>query len=223
MAITDSSTLCRHVLAMNSALSRSVCRIWARNVSFKTPPSHFNNPQGAVPPPYTSSPSLVPDEVISSPTVPTPPPAKPHGKTDSILVDLSLFVAIIGLSYITIDSYHQKMQLDKQITEMKALSMKSLQIQQANFINARNKRDLQILQERRDQNKRDFKMGIHIALLRQQLIENGIQPVDINSSLREFEQNVKADNSIKNVTGQALWLDDNNRMYYFKSFLPQIV
>lgn len=206
---------------MNSALSRSACRIWARNVSFKAPPSHFNNPQGAVPPPYTSSPSLVPDEVISSPIVPTPPPTKPHGKTDSILVDLSLFVAIIGLSYITIDSYHQKMQLDKQITEMKALSLKSLQIQQANFINARNKRDLQILQERRDQNKRDFKMGIHIALLRQQLIENGIQPVDINSSLREFEQNVKADNSVKNVTGQALWLDDNNRMYY--SFLPQIV
>lgn len=105
------------------------------------------------------------------------------------------------------------MQLDKQINEMKTVNLKNLQIQQANFINARNKRDLQILQERRDHNKRNFKMSLHIALLRQQLIQNGIDPVEINSAIKEFEQNVKADNSIKNVSGQALWLDDNNRMY----------
>ena len=75
------------------------------------------------------------------------------------------------------------------------------------------KRDLQILQERKDQDKRNFKMGLHIAFLRKQLVDLGADPVDIETAIKEFEKSVRADNSIKNVSGQSLWLDDKSRTY----------
>lgn len=69
-----------------------------------------------------------------------------------------------------------------------------------------------MLQERREVAKRDFKMGLHIAMLRKQLLDAGMKPVDLEEAVKEFENSVKADNSIKNVTGQYLWLDDKSGM-----------
>lgn len=61
----------------------------------------------------------------------------------------------------------------------------------------RKKRDLAMLQERREVAKRDFKMGLHIAMLRKQLLDAGMKPVDLEEAVKEFENSVKADNSIK--------------------------
>lgn len=135
-------------------------------------------------------------------------------KHEGFFREITSLIAMCGLGYLAIDNYASRIKLEKLNNETTAINLKTLQIQQANFANALKKRDLQIIQERRDGARRNFKMGLHIALLRKQLIDAGITPVDIDKAIAEFETNVKADNSINNVSGQALWLDDSSRKYH---------
>ena len=55
-------------------------------------------------------------------------------------------------------------------------------------------------------------MSLHIAMLRKQLMDLGVSPIELDLAIKEFEKSVKLDNSIKNVTGQYLWLDDSSGM-----------
>lgn len=49
-------------------------------------------------------------------------------------------------------------------------------------------------------------------MLRKQLMDLGVSPIELDLAIKEFEKSVKLDNSIKNVTGQYLWLDDSSGM-----------
>lgn len=125
-------------------------------------------------------------------------------------------MALLALTYVAIDNYTQRVKLERLVKESTAINIKTLELQQASFQTARKTRDRQMLQERREHNKRTFKMGVHVALLRQQLVDNGIKPVDVERAIREFEQNVKSDSSAKNVSGQVHWLNDSNplKLYF---------
>ena len=120
---------------------------------------------------------------------------------------------MFALAYIAIDNYTERMKLEKLHTETTAINLKALQVQQLNYQKERKKKDLQLLQERRELAKRNFKMALHIAMLRKQLLDAGMDPISLDASIAEFEKSVKADNSIKNVTGQYLWLDDSSGMF----------
>lgn len=134
---------------------------------------------------------------------------------DRIWRDLSLLVAMGALAYIAIDNFINRLKLERANSEITAINLKSLQAQQASFANARKNRDLQMLEERKENARRDFRMSLHIALLRKQLEEAGISAVGIDKVLKEYEQNVKIDNSFRNVSGQNLWLLDDSRKYFF--------
>lgn len=94
---------------------------------------------------------------------------------------------------------------------------KAVALAQMSFNNARKKREIQILNERKNFQKREMKMALHVALLRKQLQEAGVQPVDINEAIAEFERNVKMENSLANVTGASLWIVDDADI---KSYVP---
>lgn len=119
------------------------------------------------------------------------------------------------LGYLAIDNYTNRIKLEKVATETTAINLKTLQLQQQNFLNARKQQDLNLLEERRDMAKRCFKMSLHIAMLRKQLQDLGVQPADIDSAVLEFEKSVKVNNSIQNVTGNVLWLDDSSPLTGF--------
>mmetsp|Transcript_7668 Transcript_7668/g.9494 ORF Transcript_7668/g.9494 Transcript_7668/m.9494 type:complete len:221 (-) Transcript_7668:126-788(-) len=184
-------------------------------VNGSSPPLHFGNPN-YIPPPYNET--LSPPQAINAGNTPPNsqvPPSFHESATGNhrSLKDFTSFIAMCALAYFAIDNYMNRIKLEKLNIETTAINLKTLQAQQANFLNARKKRDLQILQERKDQDKRNFKMGLHIAFLRKQLVDLGVDPVDIETAIKEFERSVRADNSIKNVSGQSLWLDDKSRMY----------
>ncbi|KAI3403659.2 hypothetical protein KGF56_003586 [Candida oxycetoniae] len=136
------------------------------------------------------------------------------------LREITGLLAMFALAYIAIDNYTERMKLEKLHSDTTAINLKALQVQQLNYQKERKKRDLAILQERRELAKRSFKMGLHIAMLRKQLIDAGLDPVSMDQAVAEFEKSVKADNSIKNVTGQYLWLDDKSD---YKQHLPDSV
>lgn len=193
--------------------------IWLRGRHFHVnggaPPQHFGNPN-QIPPTFNESVSgPTPTNIGPAPNSSQIPPSlhQSSSKRDKIVREFTSFLAMCALAYFAIDNYTNRIRLEKLNIETTAINLKTLQAQQANFLNARKKRDLQILQERKDQDKRNFKMGLHVAFLRKQLVDLGVDPVDIDTAVKEFEKSVRADNSIKNVSGQSLWLDDKSRMY----------
>lgn len=193
--------------------------IWLRGRHFHVnggaPPQHFGNPN-QIPPTFNESVSgPTPTNIEPTPNSSQIPPSfhQSSSKRDKIVREFTSFLAMCALAYFAIDNYTNRIRLEKLNIETTAINLKTLQAQQANFLNARKKRDLQILQERKDQDKRNFKMGLHVAFLRKQLVDLGVDPVDIDTAVKEFEKSVRADNSIKNVSGQSLWLDDKSRMY----------
>ncbi|RLV95717.1 hypothetical protein JA1_000764 [Spathaspora sp. JA1] len=188
------------------------------------PPSYFSNPQ-TIPNPYqvdditkSNKYDLQPEPHLTSPT-PAPEHTNatqqssyPH-QQEGHFREISSLLAMVVLAYITVDNYTERMKLEKLHQQTTAINLKALQIQQAAHSNDRKTRDLQMLQERKDVAKRTFKMSLHIALLRKQLIEAGIDPINLDDAIREFEKSVRADNSSKNVSDQYLWLDDASGMY----------
>lgn len=192
---------------------RKTCQM----LSTWTPPLHFSNPD-SIPKTYgaglerKSGTMHAENERLK---VQELEELRKHRKNSSIKEFTSL-IALCILGYFAVDNYVNRIKLERLNQETTAINLKTLQIQQANFMNARKQKDLQILLERKDHDKRCFKMSLHIALLRKQLIELGVEPAQVNDAVREFERSVKMDNSLKNISGQTLWIDDNSRTYSFE-------
>ncbi|KAL6452187.1 hypothetical protein SBY92_001444 [Candida maltosa Xu316] len=195
------------------------------NTPTPSPPSHFSNPK-EIPSTYTpkseetyQSPQHIPpdqqqQQAQHGTSKPIPPTTKPQ---DSSLKEITALIAMFALAYIAIDNYTERIRLEKLHNETNAINLKALQIQQLNYQREKKQKNLQQLQERREINRRDFKMGLHIAMLRKQLIDLGYSPIELDAAIKEFEKNVKVDSSVKNLTGQYLWLDDNSEL---KPYLP---
>ncbi|KAF6065231.1 hypothetical protein FOB64_004991 [Candida albicans] len=131
----------------------------------------------------------------------TAPAPNTKSSQDGSIKEITALIAMFALAYIAIDNYTERIRLEKLHNETSAINLKALQIQQLNHQREKKQKDLTLLQERREIAKRDFKMSLHIAYL----------------AIKEFEKSVKLDNSIKNVTGQYLWLDDSSDL---KQYLP---
>lgn len=182
-----------------------------------TPPLHFSNPD-SIPKTYeaglerNSSTTHAESERLKMQELEE---LRKDPKNNSIKEFTSL-IALCILGYFAVDNYVNRIKLERLNQETTAINLKTLQIQQANFLNAKKQKDLQILLERKDHDKRCFKMSLHIALLRKQLIELGVEPAKVEEAVKEFERSVKMDNSLKNISGQTLWIDDNSRTYSFE-------
>lgn len=181
------------------------------------PPSHFNS--GEVPQTYSYNShgnqyghSPPPPPQSSAQSSPPQQSSASSNKHEGSIREITSLLAMFALAYLAIDNYTERVKIEKLHHDTTAINLKALQVQQINYAQERKKRDLAMLQERREVAKRDFKMGLHIAMLRKQLLDAGMKPVDLEEAVKEFENSVKADNSIKNVTGQYLWLDDKSGM-----------
>lgn len=187
-----------------------VCRCFKRGYSI---PSHFSNPSAA-PRQYEQTPSSVLNpKNEKAPETHIQEPNQKQERNESSIKELTSILAMCALAYIAIDNYNNRIRLEKLNNDTSAINLKTLQLQQANFLNAKKKQDLAMVEERKETNKRDLKMGIHIALLRKQLKEAGIEPKGIDDAIKEYERSVRADSSVKHVSGQVLWLDDESSKY----------
>ncbi|KAH3676398.1 hypothetical protein WICMUC_002029 [Wickerhamomyces mucosus] len=133
--------------------------------------------------------------------------------------DLSTILSSVFLAYFAFDNYQRRLELEKKIQEANINYLKNLAIQQNTFNTARKKKDIQTLVERKKIQQREMKMVYHIALLRTQLLQSGVDPVKIDKVIEEFEKNVKMETSISNVSGMALWIVDENPI---KNQVPSI-
>ncbi|EGV62698.1 hypothetical protein PSN45_000611 [Yamadazyma tenuis] len=180
------------------------------------PPTHFSSKHA--PPNYNelSNSNSIEVEVQRAPE--TQERQKEH-EGDKPIREFSSLLAMMTLGYFAVDNYLNRVKLEKLNNESTSINLKTLQIQQANFAQERRKKDLQLLQERKETQRQLFKLSVHIAMLRKQLADQGYDPVNIDQALKEFEDSVKIDNSIKNISGQVLWLDKTSDL---RRYLPDI-
>lgn len=158
---------------------------------FKTtsaPPTYFSDHLSSGPAPVFNDPSSTSQ---SSSFTPTTPPVSSAFQSQSSqsqssqssqssklnsFRDLSVILSIVTLAYFAIDNYRVRVTLESKILEQSMNHMKSLAITQNNFNNQRRKRETQVLNERRNAQKREMKMVYHISMLRKQLIDAGLTP-----------------------------------------------
>lgn len=204
------------------SIGRGSC-FFKRSISFSTgksnqyPPTYFSNPSPG------SSGSLAQQANGSSsqfqpPQMQMQTPGSGSGSPRfSVFKDIGMGVALVALVYFAVDNYNTRLTLQQKAFENAMEQQKAVALAQMSFNNARKKREIQILNERKNFQKREMKMALHVALLRKQLQEAGVQPVDINEAIAEFERNVKMENSLANVTGASLWIVDDADI---KSYVP---
>lgn len=94
----------------------------------------------------------------------------------STVKDLTMIVSILTLAYFGIDSYRLRVESEQKHKELSLKHIKSIATQQNNFNNYRKKRELQMVNERKNTQKREMKMVYHISMLRKQLIDAGLKP-----------------------------------------------
>lgn len=171
------------------------------------PPAHFSNhlPNISHPPTHFGNPSSPTNN--SSTGLQNHRPAINNGKP---VRELSVLLTMMVLSYLAIDNYWNRVKLEKLLNETTIINIKTLKLQQANYTTAQKRKNLLVIGERRENNKKFTKMGVHIALLRKQLIDLGHNPVDIDSALKEYEKTVKVNTSVNNVTDQILYIGDQS-------------
>ncbi|GEQ69133.1 hypothetical protein JCM33374_g2804 [Metschnikowia sp. JCM 33374] len=133
------------------------------------------------------------------------------------LKDFASLLAMVTLAYFAVDNYQGRVKAEKINQETTAINLKTLQIQQQNFLKARKQQDIRALKERVDVSKRCFKMSMHIALLRKQLLDLGVDPKDIPEVSEEFDKHARVSNSVQNLTGNAIWLTDDSE---YKGLMP---
>lgn len=173
-----------------------------------------------VPPSYFSNPASIPAQYGKS--EPQPRPNADNDEPQLKLRDLASVLAMFTLSFLAVHNYSSRIKLEKLNAETTAINLKTIQLQQQNFLNTRKQQEVQMVKERADVSKRCFKMALHIALLRQQLTQLGVEPVAINAVIQEFEKNVRISNSQQNLTGHSMWMDDesplNNYMPNYREY-----
>lgn len=176
-------------------------------------PTFFSDPN-SIPTQY-NVPKIL--ETVDEPITPSAEfkPNQQSGKNAS--KDFARILAMVTLVYFAVDNYQGRLKVEKMNEEITAINRKTLQIQQQNYLKARKQQDLRALKERVEVSKRCFKMSMHIAILRKQLLDLGVDPKDIPEVSEEFEKNTKISNSVQNLTGTAMWLTDDSE---YKGLMP---
>lgn len=135
------------------------------------------------------------------------------------ILEFAMIISVATLCFFAIDNYRVRTDLQDKL-ETEQIKMKEAQEFLTRQMNAaRKKRELQILNERKMVKMREMKLSLHVAMLRKQLQDHGIPPKSIEECVNEYENSVKMENSISNVSGTMLWVADDSNI---KGFIPNV-
>ena len=135
------------------------------------------------------------------------PPKEPRRKP---FLELATVISVLALSFFAIDNYRARLMLEIKLEEQTLLARQAQDLITRQTSAQRKKRELQILNERKLVQTRQMKVALHVAMLRKQLLDAGVDPVTIQDAVQEYHRTVKMENSISNVSGTRLWVTDDS-------------
>lgn len=146
-------------------------------------------------------------------------PTSKYNEMKKPILEFAMIISVATLCFFAIDNYRVRTGLQEKV-ESEQIKMKEAQEFLARQMNAaRKKRELQILNERKMVKMREMKLSLHVAMLRKQLQDHDIQPKSIEECVNEYENIVKMENSISNVSGTMLWVADDSNI---KGYIPNV-
>ncbi|KAL6939272.1 hypothetical protein ACO0RG_003106 [Hanseniaspora osmophila] len=175
--------------------SRIFRAVSKRNVI--TPPTYFSSP--------AHSPNVplhhVPPMRSGSQAEPQPRPR---------LLDISILFSVLSLSFFAVDNYRSRVELELELENFRLDSLNQKDFSKMELQGKFKKRELQILNERKNTQIKEMKMLLHIAMLKQQLEKNNIKDsITLQQVHEEFNKKIRMDNSLSNVSGVKLWIDSD--------------
>lgn len=130
------------------------------------------------------------------------------------------FVSLLGmcvLAYLALDNYNARVTLEKKATDASARWTKAARSLHAKLMAERQKRDQHLVRTRRDQIQRDMRMAIHIAMLREQLISSGKDPVTVARALQAYHENVSLTTGPEKLPN--IWINDDSSKSLYLLFI----
>ncbi|ODV87001.1 hypothetical protein CANARDRAFT_27337 [[Candida] arabinofermentans NRRL YB-2248] len=159
--------------------------------------------QSASPPPSSSS--------SSPPPLSNPPRKLSSDSIKELATSLPLiFLLSMALGWYINDQIDREKEHERELKMLKK-NQKEMLIQMQNY---KKKVALHTVELTKKDVLIQGKMQMHIALLREQLIENGIEPVKIDQALEKFEEEVKMQTTLTTID---LWVPGESRL---KSYIP---
>lgn len=185
--------------------------------NFTTDPTKPSAPQVVTPPkPVFSDPANVPPP---PPVLPPTAAAAPSASPDTSNYFRSYKDFCKGMAYLGVGTgviffmfdQHERLDVSERQMQMMKKKQKELVLQMQTYKNKLNK----VAVENAKKNVMlQGKMQMHIALLRQQLLDLGVDPVSIDTAIDKFEQEVKVDVASNTV---ELWVPGESKL---KSLIP---
>lgn len=114
------------------------------------------------------------DEVNHSTSI--DPAKEPQPNRTGGFKDVVLSLSLLSLSLVLFNMYQSLSEAQQTNEKLKMATIKSINGMKVNLNNYKRKQELQILQERKKLAQREWKMSLHIAMLRQQLVQKGLDP-----------------------------------------------
>lgn len=175
--------------------SRIFRAVSKRNVI--TPPTYFSSPAHSPNVPFHH----VPPMRSGSQAEPQPRPR---------LLDISILFSVLSLSFFAVDNYRSRVELELELENFRLDSLNQKEFSKMELQGKFKKRELQILNERKNTQIKEMKMLLHIAMLKQQLEKNNIKDsITLQQVHEEFNKKIRMDNSLSNVSGVKLWIDSD--------------
>ncbi|AMD21431.1 HER152Wp [Eremothecium sinecaudum] len=168
--------------------------------------------------------SWMPPSYFNAPPAPSPftqrvPQQQPASGFRRQYFEVALVIAVTCLTYFAVDNYIARIDAQEKSEKLIMESQRMQDLLTRQLSAARKKRELQILNERKNNQIRQMKLQLHIAMLRKQLLDNNVQPIRIQEVVHDYERYVRMENSISNVSGTSLWVTDDSP---FKAHVPNV-
>ncbi|AOA60340.1 Hypothetical protein PP7435_CHR1-1517 [Komagataella phaffii CBS 7435] len=142
--------------------------------------------------------------------------SRSSSSSSSKIVPLLRWTCMVLLSVTLFENYKRTWELEQKLETQQQGYKRNISQLQANFKSFQKKQSSTYSSLKKTNNEREVKMALHIGILRQQLIKNGIEPSGIDEALREFENKVRitVDPSLNYI-----WLEDESAL---KPYTPDI-
>ncbi|KAL6942535.1 hypothetical protein ACO0QE_003713 [Hanseniaspora vineae] len=162
------------------------------------------------PPTYFSSPAHPPNVPFPHHVPPVHSGSQSESQTRPRLLDISILFSVLTLSFFAVDNYRSRVELELELENFRLDSLNQKEFSKLEMQGRFKKRELQILNERKNTQIKEMKMLLHIAMLKQQLEKNNIKDnITLQQVNEEFNKKIRMDNSLTNVSGVKLWIDSD--------------
>ncbi|KAK9473551.1 uncharacterized protein V1510DRAFT_414346 [Dipodascopsis tothii] len=149
-----------------------------------------------------------------------PEPAKRADGPPRTYITFMLTTALISVSVMLGSAQTAQRESEEKAQQLAAMLSQNATTHQMKFTQFRQQHDSALQRERREREKIDMAVLVHVAMLRKQLVEAGIEPAGVDEAATEFQRAVRMDSSAASSgLGSSYYVATDSAV---KAYIPDI-